>query len=552
MKCRGEDEVASQSERRFSVVFGDRLPEDDGPEYSLHIAPGRREWNDFGHQPHVTISIRGKGRAKAEVEGFVGFLGGAVSGAATLKELLAQTPGLVAPADPERHRFFTMLRDSQSYRTVVQALGPDDASNALLAARDLVALGEFDPTAQILELAPATEVFAMSFVRNADSYFAFKNAGSILRGLETEVLGRLSEELLIRFHLPGHENEHQLEFKFDHSGVLPKRMAVIIGKNGVGKSQTLGRLVRAALKGGSDLTETNGERPIISRLLAFAPTNEAESVFPSDRLKRPRIRYHRFSLNRARRSRRNEYVGDLVVQLARSGESIKGLDRWTIFLRSLTALAKSQEIYLPTMSREHPYEPIAGLRNGNEAAVLRRFAAIDPRKEPVRLIDAQGLPLSSGEISFIKFAAQVSLHIENGSLILLDEPETHLHPNFISRFVNLLDGLLEQTGSAAIIATHSAYFVREVFAEQVTVLRVDEGRYVTAEKPRLRTFGADVGEISVFVFGEEDQSAHARGLRERLLSQNLQWREIYDRYRDELSTEFLNDLRATSEEGSGS
>jgi AAA domain, putative AbiEii toxin, Type IV TA system len=533
---------------RFSVVFGDASSAKESPEFSIHIAPSGRNWNDFGHQPHVSVTIRGKGPESVVVDGFVGFLDGAASGASSLGELLAQTPGLVVPANPDKHRFFTMLRDSQAYRTVVQALGPDDASDALQAARDLVALGEFDPTAQILEMASATEVFAMSFVRNAESFFAFKNAGSILRGLETEALGRLSEQLSVRFLLPGHENEHELDFKFDHTGVLPKRMAVVIGKNGVGKSQTLGRLARAALKGGSELTAAKGARPTISRLLAFAPTNEAESVFPSDRLKRPRIRYHRFSLNRARRSRRNEYVGDLVVQLARSGESIKGLDRWTIFIRSMAALGKPDEICLPTSSAERPYEPIDRLRDGNEATVLRRFASIDPRKEPVRLIDSQGLPLSSGEISFIKFSAQVSLHIENGSLLLLDEPETHLHPNFISRFVDLLDGLLEQTGSAAIIATHSAYFVREVFSEQVTVLRVDDNRYVTAEKPRLRTFGADVGEISVFVFGEEDQSAHATGLKNRLLSQNTPWREIYEQYRDELSTEFLNDLRATGEE----
>ncbi|MGJ3702677.1 AAA family ATPase [Variovorax sp. AFSI2.2] len=544
--------ASSGSEGRFSVVFSGR-PDDDGPAYSISIVPSQQEWNDFGHQSHVTITIRGKkGSAKAVVAGFVGFLSGAASGADTLKDLLARTPRLVVPADPDKHRFFTMLRDSQAYRTVVQTFGPEDGSEALRAVRDLVAIGEFDPTAQILELAAATEVFAISFVRDAESFFAFKNAGSILRGLEAETLGRLSEELFVRFQLPGHENEHQLEFSFDHSGVLPKRMAVVIGKNGVGKSQTLGRLARAALKGGPELTEKNGGRPTVSRLLAFAPTNEAESVFPSDRLKHARIQYQRFSLNRSRRSRRNEYAGDLVIQLARSDESIKGFDRWMIFLDSLKALAKPEEICLPTRSGEQPFEPVSGFRNGNESTVLRRFASIDPRKEPVRLIGAKGLPLSSGEISFIKFAAQVSLHIENGSLILLDEPETHLHPNFISRFVKLLDGLLERTGSAAIIATHSAYFVREVFAEQVTVLRVDESRFVTAEKPRLRTFGADVGEISVFVFGEEDQSDHAADLRERLLSQNMQWQEIYERYRNELSSEFLNVLRATNEERGGS
>lgn len=163
------------------------------------------------------------------------------------------------------------------------------------------------------------------------------------------------------------------------------------------------------------------------------------------------------------------------------------------------------------------------------------------------MVGGEGYPLSSGEISFLKFAAQASLHIENGSLLLLDEPETHLHPNFISRFVSLLDGLLEATGSAAIIATHSAYFVREVFREQVTVLSVDSENIVTAQHPKLRTFGADVGAISYFVFGEDEPSRLAEEVERRLIGNGVPWPQVYESYKDELSLEMLNGLRAAIE-----
>ena len=149
-----------------------------------------------------------------------------------------------------------------------------------------------------------------------------------------------------------------------------------------------------------------------------------------------------------------------------------------------------------------------------------------------------------GEISFLKFAAQVSLHIENGSLLLLDEPETHLHPNFISRFVSLLDSLLAITGSAAIIATHSAYFVREVFREQVTVLSVDDEWGVVANGPR---FGRSVLTWAQFrtLYSERmsHQSWRAK-VEERLLASNLPWQGLYEKYKDELSLEMLNNLRA--------
>lgn len=173
-----------------------------------------------------------------------------------------------------------------------------------------------------------------------------------------------------------------------------------------------------------------------------------------------------------------------------------------------------------------------------------QFASINTKRDPVRFVSGSALRLSSGEISFLKFAAYVSLEIDNSSLLLFDEPETHLHPNFIARFVSILDSLLAQTGSAAIIATHSAYFLREVFREQISILRTDADRRIEVLRPRLATFGADVGEISYFVFGEDEPSYLAQELERNIRSSGMTWDEILERYSSELSLEFLNELRA--------
>ena len=63
-----------------------------------------------------------------------------------------------------------------------------------------------------------------------------------------------------------------------------------------------------------------------------------------------------------------------------------------------------------------------------------------------------------------------------------------------------MDFLLEITGSYALLATHSAYLVREVSREQVHVFKVDEEKNISIVPPRLRTFGANVDRISEFVF----------------------------------------------------
>lgn len=533
------------------VLFGRREAlAMDLPPNTILVVPSSDGWNDFGHHTRVDYRIRKhSARETIDASGFIGFIypDADRNGKDLLQRLVSPQGELTVTATSD-HPFFTMLPDMEAYRRLIQLLGTGDAKEALTRLNDLVALNEFEPTADILDLAIQSEVFSLSFVRSSDSYFAYKNAGPLLRGLSSEQTGILSPTLAIRFQLPGRQNEHDLRFSFDHSADLPKRIAVVIGKNGVGKSQALGRIARAAIDGTAALTDgTDGGRPLINRLLAFAPTNEAESVFPTDKRKHPRIWYQRYSMNRSRRSRRNDYLSDLIVQVARSTQMVASKSRWEIFTEALSAITKADELHLPTQSTSAPYVPLANLPRGAEQRVLERFASIDVKKEPVRVVGGEGYPLSSGEISFLKFAAQVSLHIENGSLLLLDEPETHLHPNFINRFVSLLDALLEATGSAAIIATHSVYFVREVFREQVTVLSVDSENLVQAQRPKLRTFGAEVGAISYFVFGEDEPSKLAEEVERRLIATRAPWPQIYEEYKDELSLEMLNGLRAAIE-----
>lgn len=539
------------NETQLRVIFGGREALAlEIPSHTVLIVPSTDGWNDFGHQSRVDLRIRVRdAKELVEARGFIGFIAKeeASNGKNLLQQLISMR-GTATVTPTSENTYFTMLPDMATYRRLVQTLDPNDASAVLIAVNDLVALDEFSLSTGVLEMATQTEIFALSFMRSSESFFAYKNAGSLLRGLASEQTGVLSPTLAIRFKLPGRLNEHDLKFHFDHSADLPKRIAVIIGKNGVGKSQTLGRIARAAIDGTSTLTDgLEGRRPLLNRLLAFAPTNEAESVFPTDKRKRPRIWYQRYSMNRSRRSRRNDYLSDLIVQVARSTQLIADRSRWEIFIEAVDAIADIKQLHLATTSTPTSYVRLSSLPAGSEQKVLEKFASIDVKKEPARVVDDVGYPLSSGEISFLKFAAQVSLHIENGSLLLLDEPETHLHPNYISRFVSLLDSLLEPTGSAAIIATHSAYFVREVFREQVTVLSVDGDGMVLAQRPKLRTFGADVGAISYFVFGEDEPSRLAIEVERKLIAKQVPWPQIYELYKDEISLEMLNDLRAAIE-----
>lgn len=441
--------------------------------------------------------------------------------------------------------FFTMFPEISIYRKVVSFFGPEYSLKLLLNLHDVIAADEHFPTPQWLHDVKKNHIFKRQFLQSSEAFFVWTNAGSILHGLEHEKTGRISNSLSIRFQMASRPNEHNLHFKFNvNENILPRRFAIIIGENGVGKSQTLRHIAKAALAGSKDLTNGEGGRPSLNRLLAFAPTSTTYSVFPNDRLRNSKVWYRRFALAHPGGPRGRHTTAELIIRLARSEEKIRTNSRLQLFLNAITAIDNWQEIGLRTEDGFRDtvrFESLLDLDEKNKAKIL---SIIETGFEPVRLIQGHDYPLSSGEQSFLRFAAIASLYIENSSLVLFDEPETHLHPHFISQFVSVLDNLLEQTGSAAIIATHSVYFVREAFEDQVVVLRSDKNRNVLVEKPTLKTFGADVGSISYFVFDEDKPSRLARQVERRITNTSKSWAETFDRYKDELSLELLGEIRA--------
>ncbi|MBH9742078.1 AAA family ATPase [Vibrio vulnificus] len=154
-----------------------------------------------------------------------------------------------------------------------------------------------------------------------------------------------------------------------------------------------------------------------------------------------------------------------------------------------------------------------------------------------------GRILSSGQLSFFKFALLACLHIENGSFVLLDEPETHLHPSMISDFITLLDNILEKTGSYALIATHSAYFVREVTREQVHVFKKFNNEEIQILNPRLKTFGANIGDISHFVFDEDYGNSLSQKVIRKANIKNFSYDDIKKKYGSILPTEMLQSIK---------
>jgi predicted ATPase len=527
------------------------LSGEDRPSKGISIYVSTDKWNDFGHRTQFFFDVLNDSELiKRPFR--LAFLGTEEQPATVIRNAMESTRKLHVAADT-LPQFFSLQHGMNEYRELVSALGSEKATTILLSINDLVAVRRLSPTPSWVEEATKSEIFTHSLVRNSEAFFAYYNAKSILSGLTEENLHVISKEIDLTFKLNGFKNEHNFHFKFDTKSLIPKRISVLIGKNGVGKSRALHEIVRASIDGTDSLTNTLGERPQISRIIAICTPGETEATFPSVPIQGARINYVRLSAAPGERADGGDgqTLPEVILQLARNYDSIKDVYRWEIFEEAISKILPFESLRIIPPLRPLKDEissqvmkvmgavDIIDLRRGGEQRCLDAALRLDHSGDLVRQIEGESVPLSSGQLSFIRLAAQLCLHIENGSLLLIDEPETHLHPNLITDLVAMLNRILELSGSVAIVATHSAYLVREVPGSQVHVIRENAERLIEVVQPRLKTFGADVGSISNFVFGDDIVNRLITEIEERIQASPKRHANWKDDLRRELSTEAL-------------
>ena len=290
---------------------------------AIVFSPSSDSWNDFSLRTLFVFRVleepeRTRDTGTGDVH--LGFVDSDESPADRISALLRQKPDFYLPAK-ELPQFYTMQLGMQAYRDLVRKRGIDRSRDLLLAMNDLIAWKDVKEP-KWYRAAVSSDTFGLSFVRESGcADFAFHNAGSILSGLEQEGLSGLSNRLRLSFKLPSFQNDHELDFAFEHEGDLPRRIAILIGKNGIGKSQALSNFAKSLLNNDSRLRTDDGLRPSIYCLVAVSSPGETRTTFPSPR-NTDRLRYKRIFLGRAQFGGQSRF-GEILVQLARSQDSIE-------------------------------------------------------------------------------------------------------------------------------------------------------------------------------------------------------------------------------------
>lgn len=110
--------------------------------------------------------------------------------------------------------------------------------------------------------------------------------------------------------------------------------------------------------------------------------------------------------------------------------------------------------------------------------------------------------MSSGHAIVLLTITRLVATVEEKTLVLLDEPESHLHPPLLSAFIRALSDLLHDRNGLSIIATHSPVVLQEIPKSCVWKI-YRKGANVTASRPSIETFAENVGVLTSEVFNLE-------------------------------------------------
>lgn len=457
---------------------------------------------------------------------------------AAISDFLEGRPGWI-DANEVTAPFCSLMYREDSYRALMVAVGLELGASILRRLRDAVFLSIEGGDAADVALIES-DAFYLSMLRDDQRWTAFRRGARHLRYSPVPAVEDAASSFCMKVDLPSAENPYIVDFDFGSDRLIRDRFGVLIGKNGAGKSQILLSIVDGLANNPAVCLVPRKRRvrflnrkggslkfgpPHFSRIVVFSST-------PSDRYPPTidpwlGIDYQYFAMTQPAVSAydgvtvsivdcmRDDFRVFFPVPGQRDVLGVTAGGRFELLKHVLSPLGLWTLVHLPLKdsAESEPFTElnwqgrryISADRRFNEQRKLRLYRQLDLSASPVLFDQTTREPrhLSSGEAAMFRFAAQATAAAEMGTLFLFDEPETHLHPHFVSEFTEILHLLLMATKSVAIAATHSPHLVREAPSRRVRTLQIED-RIVRVEQPRIQTFGASIDAISRAVFGDLD------------------------------------------------
>jgi len=476
-------------------------------------------WNDYSYYTSFYMDY-------VDNDGLVHNIGAvkiAYFGQPTLEE--AKRPVNNEEFDELSEGFFSLGQDDNYYDRL-NKLGSEVRDKVLRGLRDIA------NDEALYEKAIAEEVTKVSLLRSVSQTSVTGQFRRMTRGGV-----RLSE---YRFNfIPPIESEEEtapaaISFHVVPESTPPTNIQVLIGRNGVGKTHLLNNMIKTLVKpkeasiyGAFISDDVAGSERIFANLvsISFSAFDKSEPL-KENTDKTVGIQYSYIGLRKPKNeqgeNRAPKSIDDLKQEFVTSLEMCRRIpksDHWKMAIGLLETDPNFKEAEIPI---------IMDILDDN-------------------LFKSKGSELysnlSSGHKIVLLTITRLVETMEERSLVLMDEPETHLHPPLLSAFVRALSKLLIEKNGVAIVVTHSPVVLQEVPKSCVYNLRRNTNGLIP-ERLEAETFGENVGLLTREVFGLEVAESGFHKTLINTIDEGRSYEEMLALYNGQLGMEARSIIRA--------
>jgi predicted ATPase len=487
-------------------------------------------WDDFNHKTLFNLTVfddHGNQHGIGNVK--IAFTG--QNEGRTIDHLI----GNVEAGLPEN--FYSLGQDADYYKNLVDKLSQTDREFLLVALGDVV----YD--ANKLRLIETEIAFGTSLLRHINISSIEHQFSRILRGeaARTEYKFFYEKEANNRFA------GIKVEFFVDPVLKPSSNIHILIGRNGVGKTTLLNNMVDALIPGRGPVGETG----YFAKNTGFGVYNLEDDYFagvvsvsfsafdpftppPDQPDLNAGMRFSYVGLKKRVLHDNSEYwvqkdknglCSDFILSLNISFPIIAKKDRWIAAVKTLESDFNFAEMELCELINIYENDLTEKKQHfSNVAASLF-------------------MRMSSGHAIVLLTITKLIETVEEKTLVLIDEPESHLHPPLLSAFTRALSDLLVNRNGVAIVATHSPVVLQEVPMSCVSILRRTRLNAVI-DPPSIETFAENVGVLTREVFGLEVSKSGYHKLLEQSVESGKSYQEIEEEYHYHLGFEGKTILRS--------
>ncbi len=424
--------------------------------------------------------------------------------------------------DELKEDFFSVGVDDEYYEKLNE-LGEIVRDKVLLALKDI------SRDSDLFGRAINEEVTKVSFLRNLSE----KTITGQFRRLATGGTRLTSYHFKFLTASVNDVKPMELNFSVEPNSNPPTNIHILIGRNGVGKTYLINNMI-------DSLTKLAGRGIYLGKFEYL--NSEGSSIFAN-------LICVTFS------------AFDEFDHPPEQRDKSIGLQYSYIGLKAVQDQKKLNEPKNPTLLRDEFVKSILSCKNTGKVSRWKRAIAIlesdpifkssniteliDPLQESIIQESSTDLfnKLSSGHKIVLLTITRLVETLQERSLVLIDEPESHLHPPLLSSFIRSLSYLLINRNGVSIIATHSPVVLQEVPKACIWKLRRN-GTEAIAERLEIESFGENVGVLTQEVFGLEVTDSGFHKILKELVRENESYETAIEILNNQIGLEAKAILRS--------